>query len=160
MILSSYSSIKANEKYHYDFFMNGLQDKTCEDVRGYAEKHGYTFNDFWSGYSQTIAYYSYEIGCLDLYYKALSAGVSPIIGGLFGDLVFTIVDESTEIDSNDPNACKNGNDWLTIIKKTGVDMNFRISEFLSQEELIEMIKNSNCEELMVFFDPNISEPLN
>ena len=77
-----------------------------------------------------------------------------------GDLVFTIVDESTEIDSNDPNACKNGNDWLTIIKKTGVDMNFRISEFLSQEELIEMIKNSNCEELMVFFDPNISEPLN
>ena len=32
MILSSYSSIKANEKYHYDFFMNGLQDKTCEDI--------------------------------------------------------------------------------------------------------------------------------
>ena len=29
--------------------MNGLQDKTCENVKGFAETHGYDFRNYWSG---------------------------------------------------------------------------------------------------------------
>ena len=70
--------------------MNGLQDKTCENVKGFAETHGYDFHNYWSGTAQTIAYYSYEIGCSDLYFKAIDAGAHPSYGGYSGDLVGTI----------------------------------------------------------------------
>ena len=49
---------------------------------------------------------------------------SEVYGGYSGDLVGTIIRESTEANSNDPNACKNGKDWLTLIKNTGADLTY------------------------------------
>jgi len=135
--------------------MSGLQDKTCEDVKAYAEKFGYASTDWWSGTAQTIAYYSYEIGCSDLYYKALKAGADPTYGGYFGDLVGTIITESTEKNSNDPNACKNGEDWLTLIKNTGADLKYRYKfgdlTIYTNIEILEMIDESDCKGLKRFF---------
>jgi len=42
-IISSISSLHAEEKYSLDYFMTGLHDKTCEHVKGFAETHGYDF---------------------------------------------------------------------------------------------------------------------
>jgi len=144
-----------NKDLPYGYFMSGLQDKTCEDVKAYAEKFGYASTDWWSGTAQTIAYYSYEIGCSDLYYKALKAGADPTYGGYFGDLVGTIITESTEKNSNDPNACKNGEDWLTLIKNTGADLKYRYKfgdlTIYTNIEILEMIDESDCKGLKRFF---------
>ena len=129
--------------------MTGLQDKTCEDVKGFAETHGYDFRDYWSGTAQTIPYYAYEIGCSDLYFKALHAGAHPAYGGYFGDLVATIIHESTELNSNDLNACTNGKDWLTLIKSTGADLDYRY-DIWTNKDLLEKIDRSNCKQLKEF----------
>ena len=150
-IISSISSLNAEEKYSLDYFMTGLNDKTCENVKGFAETHGYDFENYWSGTAQTIAYYSYEIGCSDLFFKAIEAGANPIYGGYSGDLVGTIIRESTEVNSNDPNACKNGKDWLMLIKNTGANLTYRLEySFYTNEELLELIEKSSCKELKVF----------
>ena len=131
--------------------MTGLQDKSCENVKGFAETHGYDFENYWSGTAQTIAYYAYEIGCSDLYFKAIKAGAHPTYGGYSGDLVGTIIRESTEFNSEDPNACTNGKDWLTLIKNTGADLTYRLEySFYTNEELLALIDASNCKELKEF----------
>ena len=150
-IISSISPLHAKEKYLIDYFMNGLQEKTCENVKGFAETHGYDFENYWSGTAQSIVYYSYEIGCSDLYIKAIEAGANPIYGGYSGDLVGTIIREATELNSEDPNACINGKDWLTLIKNNGADLTYRLKySFWTNEELLEWIEASNCKELKEF----------
>ena len=135
--------------------MSGLQDKICEDVRAYAEKFRYASTDWQSSTAQTIAYCFYKIGCSDLYYKALQAGADPTYGGYFGDLVGTIIIESTDKDSNNPNACKNGEDWLTLIKNAGADLKYRYKfgdlTIYINIEILEMIDESDCKGLKRFF---------
>ena len=151
VVITSISPLHAEEKYSLDYFMTGLDDKTCEHVKGFAETHGYDFENYWSGTAQTIAYYSYKIGCTDLFFKAIEAGANPIYGGYSGDLVATIISKSTEVNSNDPNACKNGKDWLTLIKNTGADLTYRLEySFYTNEELLEFIEASHCKELKEF----------